>query len=247
MTEFIVGFDTETTGLEVQNDYIVQLCLIKFNSKTFETVDTRNWYIKPSGDFNIDPGAQEVTGISKEMILEKGVLLKDIWNDALKFIGDCDMLSYNGNHFDIPMLYHNLKREKLSFDFGSRKFYDSYAFEKKRASLKLGDVYKRYYGKEFENAHDALYDVHATIEVFKKQLEEIPDAINESDLTCISPEGFIKYNDRGDLVFKQGKYKSKIVTEICKLDPNYIKWVVANFSRPTIETIKNEFYKTRQQ
>ena len=65
-----------------------------------------------------------------------------IWEQAVEFIGTDDMLSYNGNHFDVPMLHYNLLRYGLSFDFANRKFYDSYTIERKRNSMKLADVYK---------------------------------------------------------------------------------------------------------
>ena len=48
MTNHIVCFDTETTGLDVQRDSIIQLSLVKFNSRTFEEIEALDWYILPS-------------------------------------------------------------------------------------------------------------------------------------------------------------------------------------------------------
>ena len=117
MTNNIVAFDFETTGLDVQNDYIIQIGLVKFEDRTWKEIDNRVWYVKPATDFTITEEAFSKHGISKEFILEHGVLLSEIWDDVLKFIGDCDMLSYNGNNYDIPILYYNLLRYNLSFDF----------------------------------------------------------------------------------------------------------------------------------
>ena len=47
MTDTIVAFDLETTGLNTQTDHILQLGLIRFDSRTFEELDSISWYIKP--------------------------------------------------------------------------------------------------------------------------------------------------------------------------------------------------------
>jgi DNA polymerase-3 subunit epsilon len=242
MTKTIVAFDLETTGLDVQNDHIIQLGLVRFDSETFEERAAKSWYIKPTVDFKMSPEAQEKTGLTKEFIIENGVLLADIWQEALDFIGTDDMLSYNGNHFDVPMLYYNLIRYGLNFDFSNRTFYDSLIIERKRNSNKLADVYRRYTGKELEGAHDALCDVRGLIEIFKHQ-NSIKDGIEDPEFNLVSPEGFLKRNDKDELLFATGKYKDKTTNEICMKDPTYIKWVLEKFSKITGDSIKEAWYK----
>lgn len=239
MTNNIVAFDLETTGLNTQTDHIIQIGLVKFNKSTYEELGHIMLYIKPETNFSIDPYAQEKHGISKEFIIENGVLLSSVWDEISEFIGDCDILSYNGNSFDVPMLYNNLKRYNLEFDFVSRKYYDSMVVERKRIQYKLFETYKRYTGEELEDAHDALADVRATVQVFKHQFEQVPDMFNDTEFTMISPEGFVKINDDNELVFTSGKYRGKRTNDICKTDPSYIRWVVEKFSPITVETIKN--------
>lgn len=239
MTDNIVSFDLETTGLNTQTDHIIQIGLVKFNKSTYEELGHLMFYIKPGVGFSIDPYAQEKHGLTKEFILENGVLLSSVWDEIREFIGDCDILSYNGNSFDVPMLYNNLVRYNLEFDFVSRKYYDSMIVERKRVRYKLADTYKRYTGKELEGAHDALEDVRATVQVFKHQLEQAPEMFDDSEFTMISPEGFIKLNDNNELVFTSGKYRGRRTNDICRTDPSYIRWIVEKFSPITVETIKN--------
>lgn len=239
MTNNIVAFDLETTGLNTQTDHIIQIGLVKFNKSTYDELGHIMFYIKPETDFSIDPYAQEKHGISKDFVIENGVLLRDVWDEISEFIEDCDILSYNGNSFDVPMLYNNLKRYNLEFDFVSRKYYDSMIVERKRIQYKLSETYKRYTGKELEDAHDAIVDVRATIQVFKHQFEQVPDMFNDTEFTMISPEGFVKMNGDNELVFTSGKYRGKRTNDICKTDPSYIRWVVEKFSPITVETIKN--------
>lgn len=246
MTNNIVAFDLETTGLNTQTDHIIQIGLVKFDKSTYEELGHIMFYIKPETNFSIDPYAQEKHGISKDFVIENGVLLRDVWSEISEFIGDCDILSYNGNSFDVPMLYNNLKRYNLEFDFVSRKYYDSMVVERKRIQYKLSETYKRYTGEELEDAHDALADVRATVQVFKHQFEQVPDMFNDTEFTMISPEGFVKINDDNELVFTSGKYRGKRTNDICKTDPSYIRWVVEKFSSITVETIKNAWVAEKE-
>ena len=246
MTNTIVAFDLETTGLNTQTDHIVQIGLIRFDSTTFEELDSLSWYVRPDvKDFEFAPEAQEKTGLTKEFILENGVFLKDIWYTITEFIGTDDILSYNGNHFDVPMLYYNLLRYNLSFDFDKHVFYDSLTIERNRFSMKLENTYKRYTGQELQGAHDALCDVRALIQVFKHQIQNDENVFDPS-FNLLSPEGFIKYNEKGDIVFANGKYKGKTTNDVCKTDPGYIRWIVEKFSSLTVETIKNAWLAEKQ-
>lgn len=243
MTDTITAFDLETTGLDIKKDYIIQIGLVKFNSKTFEELESKCWYIKPPRPITISPEAQEKHGISIEYLNEHGVLLADVWDEIRSTIGDDDILSYNGNHFDVPMLYYNLVRENLQFDFSKRKYYDSMVIERKKLQYKLSETYKRYTGDYFDGAHDALCDVKATIEVFKHQINESPESLDNKDFLLVSPEGLVKYNDDGKLIFAYGKYRNHLTNEICKTDTAYIKWVIDKFSNPTRIAIRDEWYK----
>lgn len=249
MTKNIVAFDFETTGLDPQNDFIIQIGLVKFDSKTYEKLDYRVWYIKPRTDFTINPEAEAKHGLSKEFILEHGALLTDVWDDFLNFTNGCDMLSYNGNHFDVPFLYYNALRYGLKFDFDNRKFYDALVIQRKRFSNKLGDVYKRYTGKDLDGAHDALNDVNATIEIFRCQEEDknydFLQDIEDKSFNLVSPEEFVKLNENDELIFAVGKYKNRRTNDICKEDPSYIKWVFEKFSPLTKTSIRNEYYKNK--
>jgi DNA polymerase-3 subunit epsilon len=244
MTKEVVAFDLETTGLDVKKDYIIQMALIKFNSDTFEELKRMCFYIIPDGDFIITDEAFNKHGISLDKINSKGKRLTEIWDVCKEFIGNCDMLSYNGNHFDVPMLYNNLLRCGLTFDFQNRTFYDSLVIERKRNSMRLEDVYKRYTGETLDNAHDAFFDTQALIKIFKHQCENTNESVFDRNFNLPSIEDFLKYNEDGDLTFTIGKYRNKKTNDICISDPRYIKWIFeSDFSELTKKSIQNEWYK----
>lgn len=234
----IVCYDVETTGLSVMNDKVIQLSAVKFNDK-FEIIDKFDEYVRPIGEWHMAETAERVHGISTKFLIENGRFLKDVGPEFLAFIEGCDILSYNGNRFDIRMLCANLKEVGLEFNIEDRVFFDSFLLESKLESRKLCDVYKRYTGKELDGAHNALYDVLATVEVFKHQVAEFEkrnvtmEDIKEFDeikLLCV--DGMLRRgsnpNEPEEIVFARGKHKDMDVKQVFKQSPDYIKWIMEN-------------------
>lgn len=247
MTKEIVAFDVETTGLSPENNDIIQIGLVKFDSTSFELLDERLYYILPEGNFVIEQEAEDIHGITKEYLLEHGTSFASVWSEIEQFIGDCDLLSYNGNNFDVPFLCNTLRKNNLSFNFTKHRFYDALTIERERHSNRLADVYKRYTGKELVGAHNALADVKATAEVFALQMADTNFApINDEEFEMLSPENFVKRDNNGDIVFAKGKYANVSTNKVCANDPAYIRWVIEKFSSTTKDTIKNAWLKSKQ-
>ena len=237
----IVCFDTETTGVDTQKDKIIQIAMVKFNPENYQTVDTFQKYTIPEGEWSIPPEATEVHHLTKEFILEKGVPFKDVAQQIIDFFNDCDILSYNGNTFDVAILQNNLAAIGIDWKLPECKYYDSMIIEKKIHGMRLVDVYHRYFGEDFE-AHDAFADVNATIKVFQKQMETSKEIIETMDLDILSPDGFLKRNADNIVVFAFGKYKDKPVHEICNTDKGYIRWIWdQNFSPITKQSIEKAY------
>jgi DNA polymerase III epsilon subunit-like protein len=233
----LVCFDTETTGLDVQKEYIIQLSLVKFDTETWEKTDTRDWYILPEGPFTIPAEAEAVHHISKDFLLEHGVSLRSVYDDLVAFTEGCDMLSYNGNGYDAPILYYNLKRLGLRFEFEGRVWYDALLLERMHTAgmvdekgdklqNNLTSAYTRYYGHPFEGAHNSLDDVLATIEVFKAQVTAHGWAWAQRQ-----EFGFISFDrwlvKRGDYYYlNQGGHKNESLESMLRIDRSYLEWIV---------------------
>ena len=246
MNKNIVCFDVETTGFSFTEDYIIQLAMIKLD-KNLEQIDTKNWYIKPCRNYNITQGAFDAHGLTKEFINEHGVNLKDIAQEILDFVEDSDYLTYNGNTFDIRFIYKDLEMIGYSFPIEDKVCYDAFALYKKYHPCTLSTVYKQYTGKDLEGAHDAFTDVKATIEVFKglavEQQIEYKSWTETDECKLWSPEGSIRKNTAGDIVFSNGKYKGVNFYEVFKKDPNYIQWFGNKVATGYTKKILNQYVK----
>ena len=234
----LVAFDTETTGLDVQKEHIIQLSLVKVETADWSVIDQRDWYILPEGDFTIPAEAEAVHHISKDFLLEHGVSLRSVYSELVAFTDGSDMLSYNGNGYDAPILHYNLKRLGLDFEFEGRTWYDALLLERihtagqtdpitgEKLQNNLTSAYTRYYGHPFEGAHNSLDDVMATIEVFKAQIAAHGWAWAQRE-----EFGFICFDrwltKKGNYYYlTQGAHRGESIESMLRIDRSYLEWLV---------------------
>ena len=98
LNEFVV-FDTETTGLDSQNDSVIQLSAVKY--KNLAPADSWNTYLNPGTP--ISDGAAAVNGITNE-ILEGKPKINQVANDFLAFVGEAPIVGYNVD-FDLKFMW----------------------------------------------------------------------------------------------------------------------------------------------
>lgn len=225
----IVAFDIETTGVDKQRDHIIQISMVKFNPETYEVIDTYDSYVRPLGNYAISVPAYIKHKIRPEHLVDKPSIIM-IADDIIKFFDDCDVLTFNGNGFDIPFLNKELAIAGKHIDFTNRKCYDSCVEERKRNPNNLEAVYERYKGCTMEEsgltAHNSLSDVAATIEIFKSQnsTEQV------EPIKMYGDSGMIKdmiFENNEVPCFSYGKYRTLPLKMIGQIDKNYIKWALS--------------------
>lgn len=238
------AFDLETTGLDRTNDSIIQFAGIKIDLDTFKILDTLYCLIRPCGNYSISLGSYFKHHITPAMLEDKPTMA-EVGPKIMEFFKDAEnILTYNGNSFDIPFLKNDLAKFGYEIDFTTKNCYDAFLEEKRRNGINLENTYKRYKGKTMEEcgltAHDSLSDVKATISVFLAQQniqEYEPEKLyGEDNVICES-----EFN--GELVpcFNIGKYKNVSVEYVASFDQNYIKWCISSkckFLDSTKEYIK---------
>lgn len=244
-TKKLVIFDLETTGLDKEKDQIIQFSGLKleFTENKYNIIETLDLLICPDGEFSISIQAYMKHGIHPNDLKDKPHLA-EVADQIIEFIGDNDVLTYNGTNFDIPFLINQLNRVGKTIDFLSRKCYDVYAEEKRRHGMRLGDVFTRYTGMTMDEAgykaHDALGDSMATFDIFKKQMEQQPfgpeDMVCEDNVIVNS-----EFQGKQQPCFNIGKYKDLPVAYIASFDQGYLHWCVekASFLDSTKNFIRN--------
>ena len=251
-------FDLEATGLNVIRDRIVQIAIIKYFKKEGKAPAQLMLLINPG--IPISQEAMEVHGITPKMLSNKPTF-QQVGQKIFDFIGNADLAGYNSNRFDVPMLMEEFARIGIEFDVSKRRLIDVQRIFYKMEPRTLKAALKFYCDKEIENAHDALADVQATIDVFKGQLEkyegvDLVDADGNvieapikndmqvihdftSDLKTIDATQRLKYDQNKVVVFNFGKYAGKPVAETLVNDRQYYNWILnKEFSSQVKQIVK---------
>ncbi|MEZ5566194.1 MAG: DNA polymerase III subunit epsilon [Gammaproteobacteria bacterium] len=104
-----IVLDTETTGLEVEKGHrVIEIGCIELVNRR-RTNRTLHYFLQP--DREIDPGAQEVHGISAEMLAGKP-RFADIGKEFLEFVTDAELIIHNAD-FDVGFLNAEIARAGL--------------------------------------------------------------------------------------------------------------------------------------
>jgi len=231
----IVFFDLETTGIDVVKDHIVELCYIKIHPDGKEESNTLR--IRPAdamgNTVHIPEQASSIHHIYDKDV-EDCPTFKELVPRIKPIFEGCDLGGYNSNHFDIPLLVEEFLRAGVSINLRNAKFIDVCVIFKKMEQRTLSAAYKFYCKKELENAHSALADTRATLDVLEAQLDFYPDLQNDvGQLAQISTvnrnvdlAGRFVYDNNDNPVFNFGKYKGKLVTDVLRNDPGYYGWLM---------------------
>lgn len=181
--------DLETTGLDMNNDVIINIGAVKLKhgkiTKLFEA------YTKPP--ISIPPLSTEFHGMVDSMFVDKPVI-GEVLPEFLQFVGDSVIVGHHIS-FDIHMLHRHLK-EIYNIGFMNTVWLDTmflYQLAHEDQTHQTLDYLLEQYCVQCDQRHTALGDVVATAKVFVKIMEELPNS----------------YRTIGDLVRAQNKIRHR--------------------------------------
>lgn len=163
-----VVLDTETTGLEVEQGHrVLELGCVEIVDRKL-TRRQLHHYINPQRE--IDEGALEVHGITKEFLADKPVFA-EVWTEFLDFVRGAELVIHNAS-FDIAFLNNEMRQ--MSPTLGQMTDYcdvvDSLALARhKHPSQKnsLDALCKRYSVDNTQRElHGALLDAEILADVY---------------------------------------------------------------------------------
>lgn len=178
----VLGYDTETTGLpdwktpsEGDNQpHIVQLAAQLYNADTRAVIQSIDLIVKPDG-WEIPDEVADIHGITNEMAHDVGVseimvveMFLQMWG-----MGRSERVAYNKT-FDQRIIRIATKRLGFNEDAIERwAAKDDHHCSMRMAQKHIGgknpnlvDAYKHFTGKELENAHSAMADTIASMDVY---------------------------------------------------------------------------------
>lgn len=233
----IIFFDLETTGLNITQDRIVEVSIIKVMPNGEEIRRTRR--VNP--EMHIPEEATATHHITDDDVKDEPTF-KQIAKSLAQLFTGCDIAGFNSNRFDIPMLDQEFQRANVDFDFSNARFVDVQTIFHKKEPRNLVAAYKFYCGKDLTEAHSANADTEATYEVLKAQLdryEDLPCEIEKlsefsSQHRNVDFMGRLIYDDKNREVINFGKYKGQVAQDVLARDPSYYTWIMnGDFTKNT--------------
>ncbi len=248
LTRPIAFIDLETTGVNLSNDRIVELAIVKIMPDG--TRITKRRLINPQ--MPIPQVTSDIHGIIDEMVKDAPTF-KQMSNEIKQFLENCDLGGYNSNRFDIPMLMEEFLRAGVDVDLSDRRMIDVQHIFYTMQPRTLAAAYLFYCEKELVDAHSAEVDINATIEVLEAQLkkyEKLGTTV-DSVLDVIGEDKIVDYARRfsfdanGNEVFNFGKYKGMPVADVLKKEPQYYDWMMkGEFPMHTKKKLTEIFNRT---
>jgi DNA polymerase III subunit epsilon len=254
-------FDIESTGLNVIRDRILQIGIIKYFKDGREPAELE-MLINPG--IPIGAEAMSIHGITPKDVANKP-LFAQVAQQLYDFIGDADLAGYNISRFDLPLIMEEFARAGFDFDPDKRRLVDVQRIFYKMEPRNLKAALRFYCGKEIEDAHDAMADVRATIDVFKGQLQRYDgvdfrdddgnvtpapivndmEALHDftQDTKTIDVTNRLKYNDQGEIVFNFGKYTGVPVMKVLEQEYNYGHWILSKEFGVQVKNIVRKMMK----
>ena len=115
----IVFFDLETTGINIGNDRIVEISMLKIFPNGNKESNT--WLVNP--EIEIPAETSAIHWITNERVVTEPTF-KELAQTVYDMISDADLAGFNSNRFDITLLAEEFLRAGLDFDMKGRKAID---------------------------------------------------------------------------------------------------------------------------
>ena len=236
-------FDLETTGINITQDRIVEISILKIHPNGRE--ERRTDRVNPGMPIPLESSL--IHGIYDKDVAD-APHFKDIAKSLAAYLTGCDLAGFNVLKFDVPVLVEEFLRAEINFDVSRRKMIDAQKIFHLMEKRNLSAAYKFYCNKTLENAHSPEADTQATYEILLSQIkryegQEVLD-MNGNTLGVIVNDmekmhnitwqkmvdlaGRIVFNDNGEEVFNFGKHKGKSVLEVFSIEPMYYDWIQKN-------------------
>jgi DNA polymerase-3 subunit epsilon len=246
LTRPLAVFDLETTGIDVEKDRIVQVAVVRVEPdgqrRTYETL------VNPERP--IPPEATRVHGI-KDSDVAGQPTFSLIRQELEEMLEGADLAGFNSIRFDTPLLQNELHRSGSSLDLGLAKQVDAMRIFHSMEPRNLSAAMQFYCGQELVDAHSALADTQATLEILDAQVaryDDLPDDVEALHRFCNPDEGrFVDrtgkfaWTESGEAAFTFGKLKGQTLQQAVQGDGRgYLEWMLGkDFSEEVKDILRN--------
>lgn len=237
----LVVIDLETTGVNFRYDRIIEIGAVKLHPDGRREVFERR--VNPERPIPME--AQNIHGISDEDVEDK-LPFHGVAGELLRFLIGCDIAGFGVQRFDIPMLAAEFSRVGIEFPDKDTRVVDAQIIFHQREPRTLSAALKLYCDKSHDDAHSALADVEATLDVLQGQLTyygDLPTDVDALAAICnpdaadqLDREGKLKWSG-DDILIAFGQKSGQSLRDLVHGEPGYLKWMLKKDFSPEVKTI----------
>ena len=264
----IVFFDLETTGLNVEEDRIIEIALYYIDPLAWKKEPGTDHFSEESGNlyqaystfvnpgFEISAEVTEVTGITNDDLKDAPVF-NDLATILKPFFEDSDIGGHNVRAYDIPLLRNEYKRSALhcpipkdvvvmdTLEIARRQVRHTleHMFDFYIKGHRDPDIRKNHYF----DPHRAMSDTMASVAIFFQQLnyEFVGGDLESLDEYFMHPyldhNRCLKYGEDGKIYIAFGKkWRDTRLIEVMKRDMDYINWMIDEIGGEVAEILEEK-------
>ncbi len=226
----LVVFDTETTGLSMTTDRIIQLAYIKHFPDG--SVTEAKFLFNPQ--MPIPPSSTAIHGLTDEMVAEAPTF-QDKAGELKEIFNGCIFSGFNVSGFDLPLLRQEFIRAGYTFSYKGEDILDTktiYHFFEPRT---LTSAYAYYCNKDHSDSHDAMADTVAAAEVMAAQIkrygaDEVKRVQSNAMQEYVDGDQKFYWKDE-EIYFSFSKFKHQPLRKVIETDRGFVEWILtADFS-----------------
>lgn len=189
----VLIFDTETTGLQMTKDEIIQFSgvLLEQVNGTISVTQEYDALIQLAPGQSVPPNITQLTGISNEDLARRGISREQACREIQALISGNTLLAAYNAHFDLVFLFHMLCRNADPGILQGKDKLDLLTVYRDRKGYphRLCNAIDAYgLSGQVQNSHSAIDDALATASVMNAMAEEKDDLLNYVNLFGYIPK-----------------------------------------------------------
>ena len=248
----IVFFDLETTGPDTLTARIVEFAAVRLDGML-----RKELHFKVNPGIPIPADASAIHGIHDDDVVTCSSI-EPYLIEIRSFFAGAVVGGFNITGYDLKVLENECVRwNKPVITVDESDVVDAFRIFKYMVGHKLDDAVWYYCRRFHEDAHEAMGDVNATINVFSRMLQKYADAVGKGFKTselvekvkCISfdpnaydKEGKLVKTDNG-LAITFGKHAGKTLMQIAKTDPGCLSYMAPKMDDPMVKQAMLDAYR----
>ena len=229
--QVFVCFDCEATGLDANQDRIVEIACARF---TFQQIlDQFESLVNP--EVEIPQSSIMIHHITQDMVNDKP-RIQDVLGQVLDLIGNYPIVGH-GVNYDIDIVASSCQRNNIATTIRQNPTIDTLRLARLYGQSPTNslEVLRQHFNIKAEGAHRAMSDVVVNIQVFKylstrfKNLQQIQE--------CLEKPIFMK-------TMPLGKHKGRLLKD---LPLDYILWAAnQSFDRDLLFSLRSEVNRRKK-